>query len=278
MNHGKTFLICSSVILVLSVINLSVGPIINRKVGNWSFRNCGKISDNFDEKRKNNDPIDKIKAKERELSQCRHRKPMSILEEMSFVTNLIIGLICFLFGSIGLEKELKTRMGIVAMAFGVIGFIITFLYVIFNGIVYTNYYDDDIYKIDEDGAFAELVGDKYKCFYFSEANDEYPLIAKFSDLIKSQYNYNKELKDAFKNENYEQYNCQYNDPSSCIENGYIDLPSKNCRKLYYSRSLSDYYTNFDKSSRLLACLILSILILLCHLCLAFCGFLIFKET
>ena len=47
-------------------------------------------------------------------------------------------------------------------------------------------------KIDEDAAYAKLEGDKYKCIYFNGINDEEALYAKFSDLIKSQYNYNKE--------------------------------------------------------------------------------------
>ena len=219
--------------------------------------------------------IDVIKAKERELSECRHRKPMSTLEEMSFVTNLIIGLVCFLFGSFGLEKELKTRMGLIGMIFGVVGFIITFLYVVYNGIVFTNYYDEKIYKVDGDSAFAELDGDRYKCFYFGEPNDEYALRAKFSDLIKSQYNYNNELKKAFENINSEHFICQ-DSPYSCKENGYVDRLIKTCKKLYHNTE-SYSYKNFDTSSRFLASLILSILTMLLNLGLAFCGFMLFKE-
>ena len=283
MNHEKTFLICSGVILALAVINLSVGPAINNRVGNWSLENCGKISDDLDDLAHNNADPDTIRSKEKELTRCRHRKPMHTLEEMSFILNLIIGFVCFLFASFGLEKELKTKMGIFGMIFGVIGAIITFLYVVYNGIVCTHYYDSTIYKTDGDGAFAELDGDKYKCFYFSEPKDDDALIAKYGDLIKSQYNYNKELKDAFELVYSEPKGCS-NYPTSCLENGYIDGPipyndgsgTSVCQKLYFFNDITTY-TNFDKGSRFIGSLILSLLMVLCHCGLVFCGFLLFRS-
>ena len=283
MNHERTFLICSSVILVFAVINLSVGPVINKRVTNWSFDNCGKISDELDDLMHNNADMDTLRSKERELTRCRHRKPMYTLEEMSFITNLIIGFICFLFASFGLEKELKTRMGIVGMIFGVIGAIITLLYVIYNGIVCTNYYDNPYYKTDGDGAFAELDGNNYKCFYFGEPRDKFALYAKYIDLIKSQYNYNKELRDAFGLIYSEQNGCG-GTPISCLENGYIEGPipynggsgMRVCQKLYYFNDIKTY-KNFDIGSRFIGSLILSILMVLFHCGLAFSGFLLFRS-
>ena len=287
MNHERTFLIFSSVILVFAVINLSVGPAINKRVNDWSLDNCGIISDELDDLIHNNADVETIKTKEKNLTRCRNRKTMYILEEMSFITNLIIGFICFLIASFGLEKELKTRMGIVGMIFGVIGAIITFLYVIYNGIVCTNYYYDNehyrCYKTDGDGAFAELDGNKYKCFYFSEPKDYDALIAKYIDLIKSQYNYNRELQDAFEIVYSEKNGCSRN-PSICSENKYIDGPityndgsgMRVCPKLYHFKGINDY-VNFDKGSRFIGSLILSILMVLCHCGLAFSGFLLFRS-
>jgi len=283
-------MICSSIILVFAVINLSVGPFINSRVKNWpwSLKNCGKISDELDKLRTQNPSINAIKSKERELSECRHKKSMNTLEVISFVLNIFTGFICFLSGFFGLEKELKKKMGIVGMLLGVIGFVLTLVYVIYNGIVMTNYYDLDYYdeskcyKVDGDSAFAELDGNKYECFYFNEKDDEIALHAKYSDLIKSQYNYNKGLRDDYKNKYSELYNCRYS-PSLCLENGYIDGPitfrdlsGRICQKLYYYNSYDDN-SNFDQGCRFYVSLFLSILTLLCYCGLVFCGFLLFKE-
>lgn len=285
MNHGRSFMICSCVILVLAAINLSVGPNINIRVRDWpwSLWNCEKISDDLAQKKEENAPINDIKALEIQLSDCRHKKTMHILEEVSFVANLFIGFTCFLSGFFGLEKELKTKMGIVGMIFGVIGFILTLIYIIYNGIVITNHYDSKINKVDGDSAFAELDGNQYKCFYFNEKDDTEALIAKYIDLIKSQYNYNKGLKDIYKDQDSELRKCEYS-PSLCLENGYVDGPKhyfdsiglKTCLKLYKYKYFDDN-SNFEKGFRFLASLILSILTLLCLCGLVFCGFLVFKE-
>lgn len=286
MNHERSFMICSCVILVLAAINLSIGPIINCRVRDWpwSLWNCKKISDELAQKKADNAQIKDIKNLEIKLSDCRHKKTMHILEELSFVANLFIGFTCFLSGFFGLEKELKTKMGIVGMIFGVIGFILTFIYVIYNGIVITNHYNyKSIYKVDGDSAFAELDGNNYKCFYFNEKDDTEALIAKYSDLIKSQYNYNKGLKNAYYDKDSELHNCGYS-PDLCLENGYIDGPKtyfdsiglKTCVKLYRYREFDDN-SNFEIGSRFLASLILSLLTCLCLCGLVFCGFLIFKE-
>ena len=204
------------------------------------------------------------------------------MEYIVFIIDLGIGFICVILGLNGIQKELMPQTGLLAMILGVIGFILTFIYLVLNGIVYTNYNDgNNTYKIDGDGAFAELEGDKYKCFYFSEKNNEDALYAKFSDLIKSQYNYNKKLKDIEKDENSELYHCNGVSPVNCLENGYIEgkrpYGSGNyCSKLYNYRS-NNYYKNYAISSRFLGCLIITLFISLCLCGLAFCGFLLNKE-
>ena len=60
---------------------------------------------------------------------------------------------------------------------------LTFVYVIFNGLVYTTV-DTEYYKMDGDGALAELKGDKYECFYYDKPENEHSLYAKYSDLNK----------------------------------------------------------------------------------------------
>ena len=77
------------------------------------------------------------------------------------------------------------------------------------------------------------------------------MYAKYSDLIKSQYNYNKELSDSFKNEREKRYGCTVNDGSIalCALDEYLDIPvtyinenneNAPCSKLYYHNSYNGH--------------------------------------
>ena len=78
---------------------------------------------------------------------------------------------------------------------------------IFNGLVYTTVYAGTIdistsstsisihgiLKRDEDYAIAEKDGDTFKCLYFDNQFNYFSAFAKFSDLGKKQYNYDKDI-------------------------------------------------------------------------------------
>ena len=82
------------------------------------------------------------------------------MEYTSFIFNVVIGFVCGLLGllhQLGLKPQFISKTGLIGLGCGVIGFVLSFVYVIYNGIVYTNYYDNEfIYKMDRFGAFAEL--------------------------------------------------------------------------------------------------------------------------
>ena len=67
----------------------------------------------------------------------------------------------------GEKKEFVSKTGLIGLGCGIIGFIFSFVYVILNGIVFTTY-GPGIPKRDSDGAFAELKGNKYDCFYYDK--------------------------------------------------------------------------------------------------------------
>ena len=291
---GATLFVSSCAIVALTIVNLGVGPSINSKIGTWSSLNCLKLSDELDERIKNDPNItetDKEKDN-KEITKCKNRKTMYEMEYTSFIFNAGIGFICTLLGLFGLQKEMEKKTGIIGMALGIIGFVLTLVYVIYNGIVYTNYYDNAIFKIDGDGAVATLVEgetNKYKCLYFNEANDTEALYAKYSDLIKSQYNYNRELV-VFFNDDYPEkqvcnvYNKYNREQLNCDKEQFFNISmnytdkeenSQRCERLYYLNFIEDY-SNYDKSARFLGCLILSIFTLLCYCGMAFSGFMIFK--
>lgn len=287
MNSGIKLFICSCAVLGLAVINLHLSPVYNGKVGFWNLYNCDVLSDQIKEaKNKNETPQSLIEIAEAELTECIIKKSFYTIEKAVFVINIGIGFICALLGLLGLEKETSKKSGILGLALGIIGAILTFIYVIFNGIVYTNYYDKTVYKINEDGAFAESsYDDKYKCIYFNKENDDKALKAKFSDLLKSRYNYDKEMSAAF-SDSKEKSGCNgQKSPLDCATDGfikgpinyYIDGDYKKCYNLYYYENKRDN-SNYDISSRFLAALIFSLFTVLLYCAMCFFGFMVLKES
>jgi uncharacterized Tic20 family protein len=294
MGSSKNFFFVSCIILVLATINMGVGPIMNKKLGtSWGNANCEKMANDYEDEKKSNPSMDELTKEEREynINQCKNKKTMYNMEYTSFVFNIVIGFIGVLIGLYGLQNEVIPKSGTIGMACGFVGLALTIVYVIFNIIVYTSYYDTQYYKVDSDGAFAEREGTRYKCYYFKEKEDYRSLFAKYSDLIKSQYNYNKELSDSFKNEREKRYGCTVNDGSIalCALDEYLDIPvtyinenneNAPCSKLYYHDSYNEFddFSNYDKSARILTTLIVSILIILCYLGFIFSGFILNKES
>ena len=301
MSAGSNFFICSCAVLILTITNLGIGPIINHRVGeSWGLQNCEALVDDYEDAKEKNPNMDESEQEkyELEISTCKNKKAMYSMEYTSFIINMVVGFICILLGLYGLQKEILPKTGMIGMACGVIGFVLTFVYVIFNGIVYTNYYDKEVYKIDEDGSFA-LKTERtnktnygyervyYDCIFYNKPNDTQAYYAKFSELAKSQYNYDKEYSDSF-DKDIEKKNCQRL-PEICIDEESIllniyeysytddDGNSHNCSKLYYNRRSTEN-NNYDISVRILTLLILSIFTLLCYCGLIFSSFILSKQN
>ena len=274
MSAGANFFVVSCAILIFSIINLSIGPVINKAISNAGNANCKIYVDQYDDGRESMTDEQK-KNLELSIRECRNRKAMSNMEYTSFIFNVFISFVCVLLGLYGLQKETIPKTGYIGMGCGVIGLILTLVYVIYNGVVYTNYYNSSsIYKVDGDGAFAEYdeKNNRYECFYYKK-DDKKAIIAKYCDLIKSQYNYNYDLSKSFSNS--EKSKCK-SYPYLCVENEYIEYRDNTCKYLYYSQEF-DTYTNYDLSARFLTVLLLSIIILLCYCGLIFSGFMLSKE-
>jgi len=289
MSKGLIFFCCSCAILLFTIINFSVGPIVSKTVGrNWGTENCQFLKDNYDDVKDNADPLNAIKyGEEWELYECQRKKAMHDMEYTSFIFDIVIGFVCGLLGLLhlfGLKKEFVSKTGLIGLGCGFVGFVLTFVYVIFNGIVYTNYYNDEyLYKRDSDGAFAERVGPgKYKCFYFDEVGNKHALIAKYSDLIQKQYNYDKDVQAALEDSSSEIRMCQYF-VSQCENQEIFSATNTRadgteCKYLYpiYGSSISEF-TNKDISDRFLTTLILGLFVCLANIGLAIFGFLLFRT-
>lgn len=290
MSKGLIFFCCACCILLLTIINLSIGPIISGKVENWGTVNCASLKDGYDEAKKSNlEDWQKKYRYEWPIDRCDRRKAMSNMEYTSFIFDIVIGFVCGLIGLLHLfevKKDMVATTGLIGLVCGVVGFVLTLVYVIYNGLVYTNYYDDTIYKINGDGAFAELNGDKYECLYFDEYHNSYALRAKFSDLGKKQYNYDKDFISSLSDI---PTGCS-DDPSICNnQDGIItgkrqytkDGQTHDCQFIYdvdlQNHEWLGEITNKDISDRFLTTLILSLFVCLANIGLALFGFLLFRT-
>lgn len=305
MSKGLLFFLCACAITILTAINLSIGPIINKKVGlngtfgNWGTANCEYYSDKYEDAKKglgttgtgatpgstsfNSGKHVKFNE-EWEKDECRRKKAMYNLEYTSFIFDIVIGFVCGLLGILQLlatKKEFIPKTGLIGLGCGIVGFVLTLFYVIYNGIVYTTYYDDQILKRDSYGIFAQRNGDKFICFYHDEPANVHSIIAKYSDLRKKQYNYDRGLEASYNS--IEVQDCiPTNARDICLKGKEIPVSTlssvTNCDYLYAPNSQpGGDLTNKDLSDRFLTALILSLFVCLANIGLAILGFLLFKT-
>ena len=155
---------------------------------------------------------------------------------------------------------------------------------IFNGLVFTSKYAG-IRERESDGYFAEKKGTSaniYSCFASYDKDDVFTGYAKFSDLNKKQYNYEKD----FYGDDFD-YDCVCEDLlRECSKGETIDisLTSSGCEsdiqgascKYIYAEAIEEngYKDIFD---RFLTTLILSLVVCLANIGLALFGFLLFRT-
>ena len=289
MGKGLLFFCCSCCILVLTIINLSVGPIISKKVGQgdpnngvqaWGTANCKALKDIYDDNKAGLDDKGKKNYKS-PITACERGKALHDMEYTAFIFDIVIGFVCGLIGLLhlfDLKKDFVSNTGLIGLICGIIGFVLTFVYVIFNGIVFTSKYSGELER-DGDGIYAEKVTgetDTFKCLYSDDSGDAYGGYAKYSDLNKKQYNYKKEFYKGIDNacitDNYES-DCEgYTpDPKFSVSSTIYST----CKNLYAPRSLA--ITNKDIFDRFLTAFILSLIVCLANIGLALFGFLLFRT-
>jgi len=287
MGKGLIFFSCACCILVLTIVNLSIGPIITGRAGITGTLNCEAKKDAEDTYPGNNKKYD-IDWK---IDECVRMKGMYDMEYTAFIFDIVIGFVCGLVGLLHLfevKKDFVSNTGLIGLICGIVGFVLTFVYVIFNGLVYTNYYDENhkVIKTDGDGIVAEASGDKYECKYFDEKGNEHALYAKYSDLGKKQYNYNKDLASdltsntcVLRSNNIDNYLIACKDSETFDPNdASITLNIASCPKLYiYNIDIDTSISNKDISDRFLTALILSLIVCLANIGLALFGFLLFRT-
>ena len=260
----------------------------------WATLNCQLLDDKYKELEEDWEKEDDADLKKQRkkfldhfgqvLNSCNRRKAFYGLEYSALIIDICAGFICSVLGLLHYLNEGKsfaTKSGLIGLVFGAVGFVMTLVYLIYSILVYTKD-GDSIPKLDSDGSFATLSNGEYKNTYYKE-NDIFSMIAKYSEYGKKQYNYNKEI---YQNYNYES-SSEYYHLGGCIsstlnfEEKFSSTSqsygpnSKPCLKLY--REPFEDYTNKNLSDRWLTSIILTALIMLCTICLALFGFLLFKN-
>lgn len=302
MNKNFIFFLIATIILILSIAVLYIAPIINGSLGEeWKTLNCLVLSDDIEvseedissttdkDEKKLREKILKNDKKHRDL--CYREKAMYGLEFSAFTIDVIVGSICSLLGFIHYLDEGKSfipKTGLIGLFSGGIGFVITVVYFIYNILVYTS--PSGKIKVDENMRYAKWDSSKkvYSCYFYNEDNPD-SIYAKYSELGKKQYNYNKKLFLAYEyEENSEIYRCKHDDDADfCQFSNNITTDSqapyrytsnndvKECEYLYMEPT--DKFVNKDLNDRWLTTIILSAITILCNAGLAILGFLLFKN-
>ena len=325
----KLLFFCISLAIVLfSIIVTNVAPIIKGRVGyGWSYMSCKYYADSYNNQKKAlEDSGIKGKDKDKALdpakkakTRCDRRQAMNGLEYVTSNLNIIFGFICafagfLLYQGIGNLGNDGKYIGLIGLALGVIGFVLTLVYVIHSGLVFTDIAEDEDgdheIRIDSDGAFLEWNSGKnrYTCIYYKQ-DDEDSLYLKYSDYGNKYLRYNKdayfsedekyekcnykELKEVWDYDYYNNYNEIYRIDDDFCEKMFkedtcpseysaycnkITYDGKECAKIYNfnSRETSnEYKVTYDYW---LTSLIFNCLIMVLHIGLALFGFLLFSEN
>jgi hypothetical protein len=229
----------------LSVIVLNVAPSINGLVGKGhydllgnSLMNsysgfadfpCSRYTDEY------NDIKDGVtnfagtqEAKEKYLDQlkdgksdCLRKKAYIGLEYSAFNIDVIFGFICAILGLLLYSgNNIGKIVGLIGLASGAVGFALTFVYIIYSGIVFnndvvgkdysdpTNPYSGLALATKSDGAVLEWKDNKYVCIFYDKDNKD-KLYRKYSNYGVKYLNY-YHLNGKDKDEEYYKY-------SQCID-------------------------------------------------------------
>ena len=226
------FLCIALAIFIFSVIVLNRAPTINGLIGKgryeangdatsvgWADSSCKFFSDIYNEYKELEQEEYWKDADNKELhlsflkegkSYCLRKKAMKGLEYSAFNFDVIFGFTCFILGFLLYSgNNIGKITGLIGLASGAIGFVLTFVYIIYSGMVFnndlidkdfntdSNYLDPDFeidpystasIAIDSDGAFMKWKDGKYVCIFYDKDNKD-KLYRKYSNYGNKYLNY-----------------------------------------------------------------------------------------
>jgi len=299
------FLIFSAAIVIFTIISICCAPIINGVLiesHEWKTENCQKESDYYKSLEDGGANDDALKAQKKEINKCNRHKAMYGLEYSSLILDVVLGFICLILGLLhyfDVAKPFEKVTGIIGLATGICGFVLTLVYICYSCYIFTNEkapndYDDGfednsgavtgigdfIIKMNEKGGFAKKDGSEYKCLYYKKGKGD-PLLATYSDLGKKSYNYEK--KRHYTTNDDEFTGCTVTPKTAydtCQAYQKFSLSaislSKDCKYIYISY-IANGFGNKYLFDRWITTIIFSCLTIVCCIGLAIFGFLLFKS-
>ena len=305
MDKYLFFFILSSALLIISVITICLAPIINAAVTikfykvddttsdinifeKWSTESCQRLNDEYKHKKDiggfNGDTNGREETQyKRKINDCKRHKAMFGLEYAALISDVVLGFICMLLGLIHyLEqgKPFETTSGLIGIASGGIATVLTIVYVVYSGIIFNNEYirDSDSNILYDNHAYLHWNGNKY-VYNYDEQKLEKDLdvkYIKYKDLGKKGYNYDSEIYQMSLDTNSEFRNCQTY-VSLTTQKPYGTSGAKKCEYIWHS-SLNESVKAKYLYDRWITSIILSVVICVCGIGLAFFGFLLFKGN
>ena len=290
MNKTLIFFCISTALLTFSIIVVCISPIINNlKIENptWSFSKWRTLNCKYFEDKENSDNVslDDIQKFKKMKTLCNRKKAMHDLEFASLIINLILGFVCANFSLLhylDVGKDFEKKTGMIGFVTGIIGFIITFVYVCYNGYIFNNdiayaeyNFSSDLFrggitKLYPNGASCKKDADNSKFItIYENDNSDYSEFVKFKDLGDKQYNYNSKYYKTYSSTS----SCKISSTTSCSSVTYSSYSS--CDYLFSKEYTS--VENKDLYDRWVTTLVLSIFIILCNIGLLIFGFLLFKQ-
>ena len=291
MNYTLFFLLCASAILILSTVSICVAPIINGFLviinsQSWGINNCQLLSDEYDYDKSQNPEPDKEKQKElgkkkREIGTCKREKAIYGLEYSSFICDIVLGGICAILGLLhylDIGKSIEKKTGLIGIIAGTFGFIITFIYIIFSGYIFTHDRPGFGFgKLFPNKAYLKWNGYKYVPPYDLEKYEDNEDIAfvTYSELGQKQYNYDSDLLKEYP----EYKKCQENDYSTFTVKRAYDSPAGNEKCNYIWKTNTENAFIFRKYiyDRWVTTIILGVFIFVLNIGLILFGFFLFKN-
>ena len=299
MNKQLFFLIVACSLFVLSIIAINVAPIIS-KAGygdlfkGWANGNCQILDDVYKYRKKNHGydpPFTKADEQDdkNEIKECKRHKVMYGLEYSTFIIDITLGFLCSflsLFHFLEPGKSFEKISGLISIFVGGVTAVITIIYLIFSGLIFSNEPVRSIKILYPNKASLKHNGAKYVFNYdYEKWKDDHDIkYIRYKDLGKKQYNYDSDIYKALKYYSDSEY-------EKCSEQDISSYYSQNEKKKYTVDEPNDHKcdyiweANFDNENnnnkylydRWMTCIILSVIIVVCGIGLIIFGFLLFKS-
>ena len=290
-------------ILLFSIIVVNISPKFD-----YSSKSCSYWADKYEYDNKkdlvkdygnNKERKDKDLYKDkRSKTRCERGKAMTGLEYAALNINLVFGFVCTLLGFIYYFNitDVRKIACFAGLGTGIVGFVLTLVYVIESGLVFNDNDDSTVLRMDSDGAVMEYnnKAGRYKCIYYKKGKYD-SIYLRFSDYGNKYLNYYKDVRPEEKNYKFEQCtidrilipltydNCKSLDEDSNLNRAklkYVDDQGQEKGECYKLGLTDTYENNINKKiyDHWLTTIILSCFIFLLDIGLAIFAFLNLSDS